>query len=96
MYIFKPEVLSELKNYMDSNIDTVYILPKVVYPDGDLQCLCKLFPSPADFFFRRFLLVTKLFTKLNNRYELLMSGYDKIMIPCLSGCFMFLCLSILK
>lgn len=94
---FKEDVLPEIKKYMDCNPDISYLLPKVIYPDGDLQYLCKLLPSPADLFFRRFLPITKLFTKLNNRYELRMSDYDSIMNPpCLSGCFMFLRCSTLK
>lgn len=94
---FESNVLSELCNFMDSNKDAGYVLPKVTYPDGELQYLCKLLPTPADLIFRRFLPKTKSIKKMNDRYELLMSGYDKIMNPpCLSGCFMFLRLSTLK
>ena len=94
---FEATVLPELLHYMDSNTDTGYILPKVTYPDGELQYLCKLLPTPFDLIFRRFLPKTKWVTKINERYELRMSGYDKIMNPpCLSGCFMFMRLSTLK
>ena len=94
---FGSEVLSELIKYMDSNTDVGYVLPKVTYPDGELQYLCKLLPTPFDLIFRRFLPKTKLLTKLNDRYELKMSGYDRIINPpCLSGCFMFMRLSTLK
>ena len=94
---FEQNVLAELINYMDSNHEVGYVLPKVTYPDGELQFLCKLLPTPFDLIFRRFLPKTKLLTKINDRYELRMSGYDKIMNPpCLSGCFMFMRLSTLK
>lgn len=94
---FNAEVLSELVSYMDSNTDVGYILPKVIYPNGDLQYLCKLLPTPFDLIFRRFLPKTKCIMRHNERYELRHSGYDKIMNPpCLSGCFMFMRLSILK
>lgn len=94
---FEAEVLPELISFMDSNNDTGYILPKVTYPDGELQYLCKLLPTPFDLIFRRFLPKTKRVTKMNDRYELRMSGYDKIMNPpCLSGCFMFMRLATLK
>ena len=94
---FESNVLRELINYMDANIDVGYILPKVVYPNGELQYLCKLLPTPFDLIFRRFLPKTRLLEKLNNRYELRQSGYDKIMNPpCLSGCFMFMRLATLK
>lgn len=94
---FESEVLPELVSFMDSNTDVGYILPKVTYPDGELQYLCKLLPTPFDLIFRRFLPKAKWIIKMNNRYELRMSGYDKIMNPpCLSGCFMFMRLSTLR
>jgi GT2 family glycosyltransferase len=74
-------------------------MPKVVYPDGSLQYLCKLIPSPFDLFFRRFLpeQLKKLSRKKNELYELRFSGYDKEMeVPCLSGCFMLFRISALK
>ena len=94
---FDPNVLSELVKFMDCNVDAGYILPRVIYPDGELQYLCKLLPTPFDLIFRRFLPKTKWVKKMNDRYELRMSGYDKIMNPpCLSGCFMFMRCSTLK
>lgn len=93
---FEPTVLQELSNYMSENQDVGYILPKVVYPNGELQYLCKLLPTPSDLIFRRFLPPKKK-QKKNDRYVLKQSGYDKIMNPpCLSGCFMFLNCKILK
>lgn len=92
---FDCNVLSELQNYMDSNSDVNYILPKVLYPDGELQYLCKLLPTPSDLFFRRFIPsfgpLKKLKEKKNDRYTLKISGYNSIINPpCLSGCFMFM------
>lgn len=94
---FGENVLPELIAYMDSNKEAGYILPKVTYPNGELQYLCKLLPTPFDLIFRRFFPKTKSVIRKNERYELRMSGYDKTMNPpCLSGCFMFLRLSIIK
>ena len=94
---FEAAVLKELANFMDSNTDVGYILPKVTYPNGELQYLCKLLPTPFDLIFRRFLPKTKAVIRHNERYELRHSGYDKIMNPpCLSGCFMFMRLSTLR
>lgn len=93
---FEPSVIDELQKYADSHEETVYLLPKVLYPDGRLQYLCKLLPTPADLIFRRFL-PASLVRKANDRYCLKMSGYDRIMNPpCLSGCFMFLRVSVLR
>ena len=94
---FDSEVLLELAHYMNLNPDVGYILPKVTYPNGEIQYLCKLLPTPFDLIFRRFMPKTKWISKVNERYELRHSGYDKIMNPpCLSGCFMFMRLSTLK
>ncbi|WP_038099062.1 glycosyltransferase [Treponema pedis] len=94
---FEPAVLDELKSFMDSNDDVVYLLPKIVYPDGKLQYLCKLLPSPFDLFLRRFLPRWKILQKYNDRYTLKHSGYDRIINPpCLSGCFMFLRMDTIK
>lgn len=92
---FEPSVLCSLVQFMESHLDAAYVLPRVVYPNGELQYLCKLLPTPLDLFLRRFLPFASL--KSNERYELRMSGYDKIINPpCLSGCFMFMRMSVLK
>ena len=94
---FDSNVLIDLAGFMNDNKDIAYVLPKVVYPNGELQYLCKLLPTPFDLIFRRFLPKTKWTTYLNDRYELRSSGYDKIINPpCLSGCFMFMRISTLK
>jgi len=92
-----PESISVLLSYMQEHNDIVYILPKVIYPDGTMQYLCKLLPTPFDLIFRRFIPNTKYAQKLNDRYTLRNSGYDKIINPpCLSGCFMFLRMNTIK
>ncbi|MBP3742145.1 MAG: glycosyltransferase [Treponema sp.] len=94
---FEEDVLSSLVAYMDNNKDVVYILPKVIYPNGELQYLCKLLPTPADLILRRFLPDSNWKQKKDALYSLKHSGYDKIMNPpCLSGCFMFMRVSTLR
>ena len=94
---FAPDVLSKLVAYMDNNKDVVYMLPKVTYPNGELQYLCKLLPTPADLILRRFLPNSDWKRKKAALYSLQHSGYDRIMNPpCLSGCFMFMRVSALK
>lgn len=98
---FGKDVLPKVLEYMKSHDDTVYILPKVTYPNGELQYLCKLLPSPSDLIFRRFIpsvgFLKKWKVKKDGKYCLKDSGYNTIMNPpCLSGCFMFLRLSSLQ
>lgn len=88
---FDPSVVDQLVAYADAHSDVVYVLPRVVYPDGSLQYLCHLLPTPMDLLGRRFLPKTKRAKQRNERYELRMFSYDLILNPpCLSGCFMFL------
>lgn len=94
---FSPDTISILLSYIKKHADVVYILPKVIYPDGTIQYLCKLLPTPFDLIIRRFVPNNKFTQKLNEKYELRISDYNKIINPpCLSGCFMFLCMNAIK
>lgn len=87
---FDSGVLENLFNYAESNKGIGLLMPKVVYPDGTLQYLCKLLPTPVDLIFRRFLPATTTAVRMK-RFEMRNSGYNKVMeVPYLSGCFMFL------
>ena len=67
-----------------------HLMPRVVNPDGELQHLCKMLPTPLDVFGRRFL-PTAWMRKRNARYELHDADYSRPMnVPYLSGCFMLL------
>ncbi len=84
------EDIDRLYNFMEHNANVGQVMPRVVYPNGELQYLCKLLPTPWDVFARRFLpdFIGK---KRRFRYELRHTGYRDIMnVPYLSGCFMFL------
>jgi hypothetical protein len=71
-------------------------MPKIYYPDGEIQYLCKLLPTPFDLIFRRFL-PKKWTQKRTRKFEMRASGYNKIMdVPYLSGCFMFLRIDAIK
>ncbi|MCM5663482.1 glycosyltransferase family 2 protein [Galbibacter mesophilus] len=87
---FDTNVLDNLINFMQSNKDIGLVMPKVLYPDGSLQYLCKLLPRPVDLFLRFFFVNTRMLNKNNEVFELQKSGYNRIMnVPYLSGCFMF-------
>ncbi len=97
---FNAEVLPFLVDFMEQNHDAAYVLPKVIFPDGELQYLCKLLPTPGDLIFRRFVpsagFLKKWKERKDARYCLKNSGYHSVMNPpCLSGCFMFMRLSVL-
>lgn len=90
-------VIEELTQFMDENIDCGLVMPKVLYPSGDIQYLCKLLPAPVDLFGRRFIPCKSYQERRNEKFELHFTGYDKVMeVPSLSGCFMFMRLDVLK
>lgn len=94
--ILDNENLDKMVDYIKENPQIGSLMPKVKYPNGDIQYLCKLLPTPLDVLGRRFL--PKTWTrKRNERYEMRQSGYNTIMnIPYLSGCFMLLKTEALK
>lgn len=84
------EDLDVLHAFMIEHPQVGSLMPRVVYPNGELQYVCKLLPTPLDVFGRRFLPV-RWMKKRNDRYEMRASGYDHPMnVPYLSGCFMLL------
>jgi len=87
---FEPSILAEIEPFMNNNSDIGLLMPKILYPTGEIQYLCKLIPTPFDLIFRRFL-PEKWTSKRTERFELRSTGYNRIMdVPYLSGCFMFL------
>jgi GT2 family glycosyltransferase len=95
---FQSDVIHKILGFMEDNPKVGLTMPKVLYPDGRLQPLCKLLPSPVTLFSRRFLRFSpSSINRMNHLYEMHFTGYDKIMdVPFLSGCFMFLRVDALK
>ncbi|MCP4153337.1 MAG: glycosyltransferase family 2 protein [bacterium] len=96
---FEKGVLETLFDFMEKNKETGLVLPKVLYPDGSIQYLYRLLPTPFDLFLRRFLPapLRKLFKKQLDHYELIGMDLEKTHeIPFLSGCFMFIRSRVLK
>jgi GT2 family glycosyltransferase len=88
---FSDGVLEELYNFMNLNKQVGLVMPKVKYPNGEIQYLCKLLPTPTDWFLRRFLPEWSYTAKRNKLFEFRFTDYNKIIeVPYLSGCFMFL------
>jgi len=94
---FEPQTVEKIYEFMEKNPDVGILMPKILYPDGSIQYLCKLLPTPVDVILRRFLPIKKIIGKRNEIYELRFAKYDKIMeAPYLSGCFMFIRTEVLK
>lgn len=93
---FNDGTLENIVAYMDMNSNIGQLIPQVLYPDGKLQYLCKLIPTPWDLLTKRFLL-DKLKKKSLSKFLLEFTDYQKPMnVPYLSGCFMFFRVSAIK
>lgn len=88
--LVKAEDIDTLCAFVLSQPAVGQLMPRVVNPDGELQHLCKMLPTPLDVFGRRFLPAAWM-RKRNARYELHDADYSRPMnVPYLSGCFMLL------
>ena len=67
---YSPDVVRRLKEVLDSHENAGLAGPKVQYPDGSLQYVCRLLPSPANMILRRFLPRSAWTRRADTRYEL--------------------------
>ncbi|MCH5720083.1 glycosyltransferase [Niabella hibiscisoli] len=97
---FEPDTLEQLYYYMEEHRDTGQVMPRVLYPNGSLQYLCRKNPTFSNLFSRRFFprFVRDLLAKKMGKYEYKDHDYLQPIynVPFLSGCFMFLRTDILK
>jgi hypothetical protein len=96
---FAPSELEKMFVYLEQRQTIGLLMPKVLYPDGSIQHLCKLLPTPFDLLIRRFVpsRFAWMLKKGRDKFELRFTGYTKEMdVPYLSGCFMFLRIDALK
>lgn len=94
---FEAGTIERLVEYLNRNKEIGNIMPKVLYPDGSFQFLCKLLPTPYDWIGRRFNPFKKIVEKRNELFELRFVDFNQILeIPYLSGCFMLLRLDALR
>jgi GT2 family glycosyltransferase len=94
---FEPAIIEDLIKKANSDTSIGLLMPKIVYPNGSIQYLCKLLPTPKDLILRRFFPLKKIKNSLENRYELRFFSYNmEAEIPVLSGCFMMIRTSVLK
>jgi GT2 family glycosyltransferase len=96
-FVLNPDIqipldgIGKLLAYMEQHPDVGLLAPRVHYPDGRLQPLCKLLPHPLELLVRRFFPLLHRSSGRQARYELHASGYSRVMdVPALSGCFMLM------
>ena len=96
---FDPSVIEKLYHFIEQYPEIGILSPKVLYPDGSLQYLCRKLPTPLDILLKRIPLpiLRFFFSKRMNAYEYRNRDYNEIMnVPSLSGCFMFVRTAVFK
>ena len=93
--VINPDIYYEKGNlekivlFMNNNEEIGLMMPKILYPNGEIQYVCKLLPTPFNMFSRGFLPQWNWVKKINNDYEMRFTNYDTVMdVPYISGCFM--------
>lgn len=82
------EILGTLVEYMENNPSVGMVAPRVYYPDGALQYSCRMLPTPADLFAKRFL-PRRMVERRMERYLLAAHDHSKeIDCPYLLGSFL--------
>lgn len=93
--VIENNCISEMTEFMDSNVNIGLLSPMIKYPCGSIQYLCKHNPTFVDLFIR--LVLPKFFTKRHHYFEMRETGYDKeFEIEYATGCFMFFKTEIFK
>jgi GT2 family glycosyltransferase len=90
---FDSGVLEKLFEFTSTRPNIGLLMPKVLYPDGSMQYLCKKLPTPSDLILRRFLpaVLRPLVERRLAAYELRDLDYTKVLsVAYLSGCFMLM------
>ena len=86
---FPAGTIEKITAFMEKNPGAGQLIPKIVYPTGELQYVCNLIPTPFDLLFRRFV-PAKFHIRRANKFQLRFTGYQKVMnVPYHHGCFMF-------
>ena len=90
---FEHGILRELLAFMELNETVGLVMPRVLYPDGSQQNLCKRLPTPVDILAKRLFSGKRLniAQRVLSAFELSDMDMNKMLsVPYLSGCFMLL------
>jgi GT2 family glycosyltransferase len=85
---YKPEVVTRLVAFLDGRSTAGLAAPQIRYPDGRLQYVCRLLPTPKNFLLRRFLPTSRWAKIADEDYELRWWKHDTIAnLPYFQGSF---------
>lgn len=87
--VYDPQAVGTLKQTLDMHRNAGLAAPKIYYPDGSLQYVCRLLPKPKNVFLRRFFPNLKITKRADYIYELRWWHHNAIAdIPFFQGSFL--------
>ena len=94
---FEENIIEKIVEYMKNHNEIGQIGPRIRDFEGKFSYACRLFPTPANLIFRRFLPFKNIVEKMDYDYEMRWANFNEMMeVPILSGCFIFSRVSALK
>lgn len=94
---YEEDPIATMADYMDRHTEVGLMMPKVLYPNGKIQYLPKLFPSPWQLLWRTLKVPFRLHLHVSTRFEMReMREPEVYCVPSVSGCFSMFRLSALK
>jgi GT2 family glycosyltransferase len=89
---FNEGLVEELVQFLDHNEQYVHLMPQVLYPNGEIQHLCRNKPTIYDIILKRMSpgFIKQITKRRLDKYEFKDKNYDDFFydVPFLSGCFM--------
>ncbi len=86
---FNSDVVRPIIAYLEHDLDTMQIVPKILNEDQSIQFTYKYEPRPFDLFARRFLPNNWFASRKENLSKKISLNGEVTEIPIMSGCFMF-------
>jgi GT2 family glycosyltransferase len=88
---YRPDAVLRLHDYLEQNAGAGLAAPQIRNPDGSLQYVCRLLPTPVNLFLRRFLPGSEWARRADDRYELRHWDHDsRESLPYFQGSFLML------
>lgn len=88
---YEPDSVLRLKNCLNKRPNAGLAAPRICYPDGTLQYVCRLLPTPMNLFLRRFLPRSSVVKRSDWRYEIRWWDHASVAnIPYFQGSFLML------
>jgi GT2 family glycosyltransferase len=89
--VYTPEAVLRLHSYLQQHPQAGLAAPQMRYPDGSLQYVCRMLPTPANFFLRRFMPGSDWARRADETYELRFWDHQShANLPYFQGSFLML------